>query len=679
MSSSSSAPPPDGDRPQYTDAELSSALWDYWGSSSSSPDACCGHILGYDDPNHEMSMLHRITATTILDLRRRLGGDPQSSARPAASMDDLLERARRFHDLHGPLLNLRDVIISESPRMTLAAEFKRRSPSKGDIAPPDIRAGDQARTYAEAGASVISVLTEGRWFGGSLDDLTEARLATAAECDDDACPTSSAPGGVGGVGGVSRRRRRPLILRKDFVTSTYQIAEAVAHGADSVLLIVATTPSDVLGELITYARVTFGMEPLVEVHAPVELDVALTAGARVIGVNNRDLHTFRLDMGRTEMTAAALAAKGLSYRHDDDDGADVVVVDDGGDGRICLCALSGMSTMHDVHRYRTAGVGMCLIGESLMRSTDPRSAIRGLCLDPADYRRRTRGGATTSSSGGGGVAGGAYTGGTRIVKVCGLTNPADAIAACRAGANLIGVIFAEKSGRRATVESAIEIVRVVREFGERDDRVDLVDDDDDDDDRAFGGEGGTAALSALVVRASALERASRRLLVVGVFQNQPSDYVRDVVRRCGLDMIQLHGSEGMEAANWKNYGVPAIRVVDIELGADDDRDRRGGEEGVARSSSSKIAAAILGRLTSDPFTILLDTSIKGDSRGGGGTGVAFDWTIAESIQNMGLPVIVAGGLTPDNVSDAVMRVRPWGVDVAGGVEASTGDGGRRGR
>ena len=74
----------------------------------------------------------------------------------------------------------------------------------------------------------------------------------------------------------------------------------------------------------------------------------------------------------------------------------------------------------------------------------------------------------------------------------------------------------------------------------------------------------------------------------------------------------------------------------------------------------------------DPFTILLDTLIKGDSRGDGGTGVAFDWTIAESIQNMGLPVIVAGGLTPDNVADAVMRVRPWGVDVAGGVEASAG-------
>ena len=112
--------------------------------------------------------------------------------------------------------------------------------------------------------------------------------------------------------------------------------------------------------------------------------------------------------------------------------------------------------------------------------------------------------------------------------------------------------------------------------------------------------------------------------------------------------------------------------MDIELGTDDDRDRRGGEEGVARSSSSKIAAAILGRLTSDPFAILLDTSIRGDSRGGGGTGVAFDWTIAESIQNMGLPVIVAGGLTPDNVADAVMRVRPWGVDVAGGVEARAG-------
>jgi anthranilate synthase/indole-3-glycerol phosphate synthase/phosphoribosylanthranilate isomerase len=544
--------------------------------------------------------------------------------------------------------------------MALAAEFKRMSPSKGLIAPPNLRAGEQAALYAGAGASVISVLTEGRWFGGSLADLTEARLADRPR---------------------NGRRRRPAILRKDFVFSEYQIAEASAHGADSVLLIVATTPSDVLGKLIHYARNVVGMEPLVEVHAPDELDVALAAGARVIGVNNRNLHTFQLDLGCAERVAGELARRGLGYRHDD-----VVVAggdgDDGGGGqrgrRISLCALSGMSTSHDVDRYRRAGVGMCLIGESLMRSADPMAAIRGLCLDPADYiRASSSDGSGGGSGGGGGVgAGGAYVAGTRIVKVCGVTNPVDAVVACRAGANLIGLIFAEKSGRRVTsFDAAVEIVNAVRGFGERSDRIAFVVDYDDNEGRSS--RVGADAVPALVARARELERvaSSRRPLVVGVFQNQDPGYVKDAVEKCGLDMVQLHGSEGMAASNWRNFGVPALRVVDIELGAPDDDGDGGGGGGRAAGGSSTsspsdvIASAILGRLTSDPFAILLDTSIKG---GGGGTGRAFDWTIAESIQNMGLPVMIAGGLSPENVGEAVGGVRPWGVDVAGGVEVRPG-------
>jgi phosphoribosylanthranilate isomerase len=103
--------------------------------------------------------------------------------------------------------------------------------------------------------------------------------------------------------------------------------------------------------------------------------------------------------------------------------------------------------------------------------------------------------------------------------------------------------------------------------------------------------------------------------------------------------------------------------VDIELGTDgcEEKDR----------SSMDTAASILKKLTSDPIAILLDTSMKGE-HGGGGTGQTFDWTIAESIQNMGLPVIIAGGLTPDNIGEAVSNIRPWGVDVAGGVEAGPG-------
>ncbi|KAL3757780.1 hypothetical protein ACHAWU_000421 [Discostella pseudostelligera] len=621
------------DRPQYSDEQLRTALNNFYHGGTaatadgapSSIDACCNHIYGYNNPNHELSMLQKITATTILDYESKLLNQDQ----PPPSIDELLQQAKIFHDTHGPIVPFQQIIQDCTPSMALAAEFKRASPSKGDIASHPLDAGEQACLYYGAGACVISVLTEGRWFKGSLDDLRSARLQTTAAANANVSSSSY--------------HRRPAILRKDFITSPYQIAEAAAYGADTILLIVATTPSHILRELITFARETCHMEPLVEVHAIVELDVALEAGARVIGVNNRNLHTFQLDLGQTEKIAMELTKRGLSFHHDDNSST----TSSGGDShRISLCALSGMSSAQDVDRYRKVGVGMCLIGESLMRASDPPLAIRGLCLDPKDYE------GLYSLNGGGGGGSGAYTGGTKIIKVCGITNPTDALVACRAGANLIGVIFAEKSKRKVSIDQATEIVNAVRKFGERSDRVAI----------QLEEEANTSALSTLIRKARALEQASRVPLVVGVFQNQPLDAIKDIVEQCGLDMVQLHGSEGMAAANSKNFGVPALRVVDIELGC-----HAGGEGEKQILSSSDKASAILNKVTSDPMAILLDTSIKGEASGGG-TGMTFDWTIAEAMQNMGVPVIIAGGLTPENIASAVGNVRPWGVDVAGGVE-----------
>jgi len=522
-----------------------------------------------------------------------------------------LKRAKTFHAESGAILPLQEIIQSKSPSVSLAAEFKRASPSKGDIA-PHLDAGEQATTYFTAGASVISILTEGRWFKGSLVDLKSARLKTTA--------ASKKNGNT-----------RPILLRKDFITSKYQIAEAAASGADTILLIVATTPSNVLKELIDYAR-SINMEPLVEVHALVELDVALKAGAKVLGVNNRNLHTFQLDLSQTEKIADELTRRGLTFHHDKCTTAL-------NKPEITLCALSGMSNAHDVQRYRAAGVGMCLIGESLMRASDPFLAIKGLCLDPVDYANSQA------------TSGGAYTSGMKVVKVCGITNAEDALVACRSGANLIGVIFAEKSKRKVTNEQAKEIVSAVQKFGERYGQA-----------KVFAVEENGSAIPRLISKASVLERASRIPLVVGVFQNQPLDVVKHTVEECGLDMVQLHGSEGMKAANASNFGVPALRVVDVELGSD----------GGKNTSSADIASSIVENVTSDPLAILLDTSIKGDKHGGGGTGKKFDWNVAEAVQNMGLPVIIAGGLTPDNIGEAVGKIRPFGVDVAGGVEAKPG-------
>lgn len=504
--------------------------------------------------------------------------------------------------------------------MALAAEFKRASPSKGAIA-MHLNASEQAAMYAQAGANIISVLTEQHWFKGNLGDLQDARLATTNTNNNNQ---------------NNNNDDRPAILRKEFIVNEYMIAEAAAYGADTVLLIVAVLPQHVLQRLITYCR-SIGMEPLVEVHADEELDVALQAGAKVIGINNRNLHTFKLDLSTTDHIASLMDDNKKEYRHGHPD------------ANYVLSSLSGMSTAMDVHRYRGIGVGMCLIGESLMRATDPQKAIQALCLDPTDYMDHASGG---GGGGGGAVVGGAYTRGTQLIKVCGITNSEDALLACQSGANLIGVIFVPPSKRCVTVEQAQEVVKTVRAFGERSTDIVLVENPPTDHTEP--------SLTRIVTTAQRLEHvAGKRPLVVGVFQNQPFEFIRQMVSECGLDMVQLHGQEGMAACDISNTGAPTIRVVDIETDP---------QTGMA---SHTAVEDLLRDLTHHPAAILLDTAIKG-TNAGGGTGVTFDWSIAQRIQDAGLPVIIAGGLTPDNVKDAVSTIRPWGIDVSSGVEATPG-------
>jgi len=587
--------------PQYSNEELKDALHSLL-ESSSDPAHDGRHLFGFEDyENHELSKLQSITATRILDYDRYLASENKT---PEATLEDEM---KAFWKEHGPLLDLQTVIQEQAPRMALAAEFKRASPSKGNIA-VHLNAGDQAKEYAAAGANVVSVLTEPRWFQGSLDDLTAARLSTMDKA------TGS----------------RSAILRKEFTTHKYQITEALAKGADTILLIVAVLPQHLLKELIDHAR-SFGMEPLVEVHADVELEVALQAGAKVIGVNNRNLHTFQMDLETTEHVAEELTKQGCTFDHSSKDAASA--------SKYTLCSLSGMSTAFDVDRYRSINCGMCLIGESLMRAADPKAAIAGLCLDPADWAKNEENPEFSS--------GGAYTRGTKLVKVCGITNPEDALVACQAGANLIGVIFVPKSKRCVTEEQGKAVVDAVRTFGERTDRTTV-----------RTSEVGSP-ISQMVSNSRALEEASKRPLVVGVFQNQDPEFIREMVDKCGLDLVQLHGSEGMEAASPEICGVPAIRVVDIEVDA---------ETGKA---SENAVETILNSITKDPLAILLDTAIKGQ-QAGGGTGVTFDHTIAERIQNAGVPVIIAGGLSPENAPESVLATRPWGVDVSSGVEATPG-------
>ncbi|ESK94051.1 anthranilate synthase [Moniliophthora roreri MCA 2997] len=218
---------------------------------------------------------------------------------------------------------------SANPSLSLMAEIKRASPSKGEIA-MNINPAQQALTYARSGASVISVLTEPTWFKGSLLDMRLVRQA------------------VDGLPG------RPAILRKEFIFDEYQIAEARLHGADTVLLIVAMLSHERLTSLYAYS-ISLGMEPLVEVNNAAEMTRAIELGAKVIGVNNRNLHDFQVDMGTTSRLVDMVREK------------DIV-----------LCALSGISGPQDVRVYKEQGVHAVLVGEALMRAKDTSTFIREL-------------------------------------------------------------------------------------------------------------------------------------------------------------------------------------------------------------------------------------------------------------------------------------------------------------
>ena len=220
-------------------------------------------------------------------------------------------------------LGFRDAIRS-TDGVAVIAEVKRRSPSKGLIR-EDFDAVKIARAYVEADVTCISVLTDEDFFGGSLEDLIRVREAVDV----------------------------PL-LRKDFVVDRIQIDQARLAGADAVLLIVAALESPELGRLHDHAR-SLGLDVLVEVHDEKELDTALSIGSRLIGVNNRDLRTFEIDLATTERLAARVE-----------------------DSSVLLIAESGIANAEDVDRLARAGAAGFLVGESLMRQPDPGAALRAL-------------------------------------------------------------------------------------------------------------------------------------------------------------------------------------------------------------------------------------------------------------------------------------------------------------
>lgn len=251
-------------------------------------------------------MLADLTAGAVEDAEARASVRPQSTVEAAA----LAQR---------PALDVLSA-LAPSDRVKIIAEVKRASPSRGDLADiPDPAL--QARRYEEGGASAISVLTEGRRFKGSLADLEAVKAAVALP-----------------------------VLRKDFIATEYQVLEARASGADLVLLIVAALEQDVLERLYAFTQ-QLGMTALVETHSADEVDRAADLGARLVGVNARDLSTFQLDRDLFGRLAERIPSDAVKI------------------------AESAVLVPEDVAHYRASGADVVLVGEALV-TNDPVSTLR---------------------------------------------------------------------------------------------------------------------------------------------------------------------------------------------------------------------------------------------------------------------------------------------------------------
>jgi len=252
-------------------------------------------------------LLARLVADARLDLERRR----------ALIKPEELERAIQIYEPKDFVGALR------KPGLAVIAEMKQRTPTMGVLA-EDYKPADLARAYAAGGASAISVLTHMAGFGGRPEHIEKARVATNLP-----------------------------ILRKDFITDPYEIGEARATGADAVLLIVAALDLPELRRMLAVVR-SRGISAVVEVHDESETRVAIEAGAQVVGVNHRDLRTFEVDLGLTEMLRPLIPDS------------------------VPLVAESGIHSTDDARRMRDAGADAILVGEMLMRASDPVACLREL-------------------------------------------------------------------------------------------------------------------------------------------------------------------------------------------------------------------------------------------------------------------------------------------------------------
>ncbi len=464
------------------------------------------------------------TAETGARARTSGGRGAQPAARPDGAR---FAAALRSH----PSLSSSSISKQVFPLPLLLSEIKHRSPSAGLILPDaSSRIESLARAYRRGGASVLSVVVEQDFFGGDPSWLPRAKAASGLP-----------------------------VLMKDFIVDEAQLDFAAALGADAVLLLVSALEDEGLSRLHAAAR-SRGLAVLVEAHDEAETRRALDVGAEVVGVNARDLETFAVDLPGMARLGSLLPTS------------------------VVRVAESGIRTRADIEALSMAGYGAFLVGETLLRASDPARALRELKGENATE-----------------------------IKICGVTREEDVDACLEFGVDWIGLIFAERSPRKLTPERG-RILRM-RAMGERGAR------------REEGGAAG--AVKGVVV----------------VFDGGDEEEILRVIELVRPDVVQMPDPPLTLQKKFSSFSFLSLWNT-LRVGRDD-----------LSSANERRGAALH-----------FDTSVAGAS---GGTGKTFDWTLLDAVDRS-RPLILAGGLNPGNVADAVRRVKPDVVDVASGVESAPG-------
>ncbi|AJF59912.1 MAG: indole-3-glycerol phosphate synthase / phosphoribosylanthranilate isomerase [archaeon GW2011_AR10] len=398
--------------------------------------------------------------------------------------------------------------------IALIAEVKVASPSRGTIR-ENFNLKETLKLYNDY-ADAISIITDRKFFKGSLDYLKEASVLA----------------------------KKPL-LRKDFIIDEYQLFESRLFGADAVLFIANILSAEKIDDFIKTAK-SLGMDCLVEADSLQGMKKILGTKAEIIGINNRSLSSFKMDSGKTGKLAR--------------------VIPRGKRKKIVLVAESGFSTRESIEGVKGVADSV-LIGTAIMEFPCIRTKLRELS-------------------------------GKTLVKVCGITNEKDAVNAVKLGADFVGINFYRKSPRYVNPFDASKLVK----------------------------------------------KLNGKAVVVGVFVNEAPKNVKDVARKCGLDMLQFSGNESEKYV--KQFGFPSVKAFHVE-----------GAKSLEEAANS-----------SADF-ILLDSFVSGKF---GGTGKTFNHKLLNGTDFKGKRVFISGGITPKNVVGVLKKFRPFAVDVASGVESRPG-------